>query len=173
MCKNKLERLIISGNPTIEELNRAKMDISGEFSLLTGNLSALSYLDRTENIIKISNEITILTVAHKLISEGIINERVTECLKKIKTNTTDLEKIKSKIELKTLQLRKLQAEEKNSKKEGGENKKQDVSFYSSLIATVSRFSGFRITREITLLEFSQYIKQMQEQIKAQQQIKRK
>lgn len=164
VCNNKLSRLIVSGNPTEEELIRAKIAISGEFAVLSENQEAISHLSTMSQMYKASLELTVLRLAFKLIKAGEI-ETAAEELKKIGVKTTDLNRIRTQVEKKHLRL--LELNRANSKKE--DSKKITSKYFSDLLMRVSKYMGFQVTRNVLLVDMASYIKGMNEQIKQMEQ----
>lgn len=167
VCNDNLDALIISGNPTREELEDARDRIFSEFSAISGASETRRTTLLRESRLYRSQIVGLIAALH-LISLG---DKDVGILKefgirfKVPDNADELNelinKIFSKISERKIRYNKSISElNRLNEKEAGK-KVNPMDFFNQLVS-LSRWAGFRIGTEISLAEYSAYLKQMNE-----------
>lgn len=177
VCDEKLDGLIIVGDPPKELLEAAALKICSEFSVLSGGS------DRTMEITRRMHYyyslILIYSISLNLISMGKHDKDVIDALNKNGLSCSMpkddqetaklISRLKSAISEKKIRM--------NSEKKRldalktGENIKPTREYYTSNLVMLSKHVGFRLTKDITLAEYAAYLKDYKEEIQRLKQLK--
>lgn len=177
VCEEKLDGLIISGNPPKELLEAAALKICSEFLVLSGGSDRTMELTRRMHYYY--SLILIYSISLNLISMGkhdkdvidVLNKNGFSCsMPKDEQETAKLiSRLKSAISEKKIRMN---SEKKRleSLKTGG-NTKPTREYYTSTLVMLSKHVGFRLTKDITLAEYAAYLKDYKEEIQRLKQLK--
>lgn len=168
-CENDLSALVLKGNPPVDILEAARLKIITEFSILTGESS--TRLNSTRKLYYYHSLIVLYSACAELILSGeieepvkILNKNGLNCDIPINTEETNklINKIKSAISEKKIRLK-----AENKKLSSIDDKKMGKptreNFISSLV-TISKHAGFRLTTDISLMEYASYLNDYKREI---------
>lgn len=169
VCNDNLDALIISGEPPREELEEARDRIFSEFNEMSGTSESRRTTLLRESRLYRSQIIGLITSLH-IISLG---EADIDLLKdfgiryKVPEDADELNslinKISAKISERKIRYNKAISElEKLNEREKGK-KVKPMDFINQLVS-LSKWAGFRIGTDVSLAEYSAYIKQMNEYV---------
>ena len=165
-CDERLERLIISGDPSRELLEETREKLVQEFSELTGGSEMKTFIEATRRFFYLRNRITGMQIAIRLIAAGRYDEAVSylnqsgiECA--APGNGEQARDLTAKLELK---LKNLLGELRRAKKHyeslRGKGAKPTRQYYSRLLVMLSTCEAIKMQLDrnrLTLSELAEYI----------------
>jgi hypothetical protein len=165
-CDDKLEKLIISGNPSIELLEETKEKLIQEFSELTGSGEMKIFTEAARNFFYLRNTITGMEMAAHLIASGeygdaiaFFNKSGVKCA--APENNEQAEALMSKINLKLKnRLAKFKEAKKRYESLQKQGEKPTRKYYNKLLVTLSTCEIIKMQLDrnrLTLSEFAEYI----------------
>lgn len=168
VCNDNLKALIISGNPSNDILEETKVQLIAEFNDACGDPKYTSLLNKQRDILIYKTQIIGLAICAHLIAHGNY-EQALEYLNqngmsipKNPSSLTDWMKIERKINARIKMLRikiKEKAKQFNSiAKQNSNGQKCTIQDFNDQLIQISKNVGFRVTWDISLLEFAGYLK---------------
>lgn len=169
VCENDLSTLVLKGNPPIEVLEAARLKIITEFSVLTGGSSI--HLNSTRKVYYYHSLIILYSLCAELILSGeqeipvkVLNKNGLHC--DIPNNIEETNKLIDKIKS-VISEKKIRLKAENKKLSSIDDKKMGKptreNFISSLV-TISKHAGFRLTTDISLMEYASYLNDYKREI---------
>lgn len=165
VCDEKLESLVINGKAPEDVLKEARTNLIIEFSQLSGD----THTDVINNILRkiylYKNEINIFRICASLIVSGEYESSLKQLAKMgirsgIPQNTEQanglLKNIEGRIKGKDIYLQKEIKRYEELTKDQGENPKRQL--YEEQIVVLSKHSGFKLDKNMTLAEYAAYLK---------------
>ena len=165
-CDDKLERLIISGNPTRELLEETRAKLVQEFSELAGSGETRAYVEAARNFFYYRNRVMGMQLAVQLIAAGQYGDAI-EYLNRSGVQCTapgNGEQAAALIKELNRQLANLSSRLKEKKelfeslqKRGGKPNRQ---YYNRLLVMLSTCEAIKMQldrNKLTLSEFAEYI----------------
>ncbi len=156
VCNNNLRSLIISGNPTDDEVEIAKISLILEFSELSGNTQTHSVNNLLKGIYMSRMQIKSIEMCINLISSGRYSV-AKDYLKSIGISKVDVKYLQGVIKSKVINLKKDISRYDSLVKESG-SKKPTAQFYNHQLAVLSKYLKFDVPMSITLAKYAEYLK---------------
>jgi hypothetical protein len=166
VCDNRLERLIISGNPSQELLEETKMKLTAEFSELSGGGEMQMFIETTRQFFYQRNLIAGMQIAMQLIAAGNYDESIAYLNKSGITCTAPQNDEQTNALLKqlSLKLKNLSSKFKQIKKRyeslQKRGEKPTRKYYNRLLVALSTCEVIKMQldrNKLTLSEFAEYI----------------
>lgn len=173
VCNDNVQALIVSGTPSDEVLQEAKMSLISEFAQLSGNSQSSALIASISKIYLYRNQITGLGIAHYGIINGLV-EDVKPFLKSVgivttakDSDTVMIDNLLRKIDTKTRKIKtnlkiELGRYENISKTSGGK-KITEEDFNAQHVALCAYFK-FSIPQTISAAQYAAYVKQYKKAI---------
>lgn len=172
VCNDNLQALVIEGNPPSEILNETKHMLIIEFSELSGNTHTQSVINSIKRMHLLKTQILGFSLCFDLINHGAY-DKPAEFLKtqnvnigEIKTEADKqqiLKSIDSRVKSKSIQLKEESARH-NKLLEDSKGEKLTAQSFNEQLAVLSKHTGFRLEKNLTLAEYAAYIKQYLEYV---------
>jgi hypothetical protein len=177
-CDDRLERLIISGNPTQEMLEETRSKLTQEFAGLTGNTEMKIFAEEARNYFRKRNTISGIELSIRLIASGqyteavnFLNKNGVECF--VPENDEQAKQLIEKLNLKLKNhLAKFKQVKARFEALQKKSEKPTRKYYNRLLATLSTCEIIKMQldrNKLTLSEFAEYINilnEYQEQLKS-------
>lgn len=168
ICNDNLKALIISGEPSEDELEEAKLQLVAEFNELCGDGRQSAYINKYREIMLYKSQILGLTVCARLLSKWEY-DNVFEYLnqtgltvKKVPDSEAEWIRLGRRIESRIKMLRvKIKEAIKQCNNLAGRSEngsKPTLKDFNDQLVQISKNAGFRLTMDITLLEYAGYLK---------------
>jgi hypothetical protein len=177
-CDDRLEKLVISGNPTRGELEEAKAKLTQEFSELCGNGETKILTENACDFFRKQNAVTGIDISIRLIASGKYEEAITFLSKSgIRCTTPENEaqaqslitRLTKELKNRLAKLKEAKTSYEDSVKKGEKPTRQ---YYNRLLVTLSTCEIIKMQldrNKLTLSEFAEYIhlfNEYQEQLKS-------
>lgn len=166
VCDDNIQALVISGTPTNEELEEARISIINKYYEISNNEESSSIYNETRNYYKLRNQITGFEVCLKLVCleryENCISFLCDNGLKcKAPEDEKQKEKLIKKIDM-LLKSKLIKLKESSNKinKKGTKTEKPTREYFNKLIVTISASESIKMPldkNKLTVAEFAGYI----------------
>lgn len=174
---NDYDGLIISGEPTEEQLKTAWREIYKQYSQLTISEEGNAFVEVIIEIQELNSQIIIIDSAIKLLSiyfdkdiVDVLNMIGARCtIKKDDDEKTVAEKIKqvvARAKKKIIQLKQREQELEKMQKEQTESVGQEI--YFDQLSALSHFFGYSVPPTISMFQFIRDVNRMKESLRKQQ-----
>lgn len=161
--KDKLNVLVIDGNPSIDELKTKCNEVIHDFSIACGSSSGYATNKYITSIYRHKATILALSICHNLTAQGITNEEINNTLSTCGMincdkldNHTKSHRIISLIS--SIKMKIKEAEKELEQRMSGSKKGVNIIEFENQLAIISRHMGFKIDKaNTTLSELASYI----------------
>ena len=169
VCNDNLDALIVEGNPPREELEDARDRIFNEFNAISGaSESRRTTLIRESRLYR-SQIVGLITALHLV----LLGDADVEALKSfgirvgVPGNAEELnalvDKISARISERKVRYNKTLGELERLDEKSRGKKVKPMDFISQLVS-LSRWAGFRLGTDITIAEYGEYMRQMNQYV---------